>query len=76
MFQLAAGELDNLKSQIVTSSDPHGGRREPVLAFTEQGVLLYDLGALGKDERIRAKDFKAEVNTFLPLLRDLAGQQR
>ena len=40
MFQLAAGELDNLKFQFGTSSYPHGGRRKPVRAFTEQGVAM------------------------------------
>jgi hypothetical protein len=40
MFQLAAGELDNLKFQFGTSSYAHGGRRKPVRAFTEQGVAM------------------------------------
>ena len=40
MFQLAAGELDNLKFQFGTSSYTHGGRRKPVRAFTEQGVAM------------------------------------
>jgi hypothetical protein len=36
MFQLSAGEIENLKSQFVTSS--WGGmRRERPYAFTEQG---------------------------------------
>jgi hypothetical protein len=37
MFQLSADEYANLKSQIVTSSWKHGGRRKWPLAFTEQG---------------------------------------
>jgi len=40
MFQLAAGELDNLKFQSGTSSYTHGGRRKPARAFTEQGVAV------------------------------------
>src|SRR5437879_2671959 len=38
MFVLDKDELDNLKSQIVTSS--WGGRRKPPYAFTEQGVAM------------------------------------
>jgi len=38
MFQLAATEWDNLKSQIVTSS--WGGVRKLPFAFTEQGVAM------------------------------------
>ncbi len=29
MFQLTAGETDNLRSQIATSSSAHGGRKRP-----------------------------------------------
>ena len=35
MFQLSPDELVSLKSQY-----PHGGRRKPVWAFTEQGVAM------------------------------------
>jgi len=38
MFQLTNQELENLKSQIVTSS--WGGRRKLPSAFTEHGVLM------------------------------------
>jgi ORF6N domain len=38
MFQLTVQELNNLRSQIVTSS--WGGRRYPPYAFTEQGVAM------------------------------------
>jgi hypothetical protein len=38
MFQLAAIEFENLKSQIATSS--WGGRRTLPYAFTEHGVLM------------------------------------
>ncbi len=36
-FQLTVQEIANLKSQIVTSSLGHGGRRKQPWAFTEQG---------------------------------------
>jgi hypothetical protein len=38
MFQLSKEELENLMSQIVTSS--WGGHRKPPMAFTEQGVAM------------------------------------
>ena len=38
MFQLDPNELEDLKSQIVTSS--WGGSRVPPYAFTEQGVAM------------------------------------
>jgi hypothetical protein len=54
MFQLDAEELENLRSQIatssaepgnlrsqiVTSSSGHGGRRRPPYAFTEHGIAM------------------------------------
>jgi phage regulator Rha-like protein len=40
MFRLNAEELGNLRSQIVTSSSEHGGRRSPPYAFTEHGVAM------------------------------------
>lgn len=40
MFQLRHEEFVHLRSQIVTSSSNHGGRRHPPLAFTEQGVAM------------------------------------
>jgi hypothetical protein len=39
-FQLTRQELANLRSQIVTSSFAHGGRRYLPYAFTEQGVAM------------------------------------
>lgn len=39
-FQLSKDELDNLRSQIVTSSLSHGGRRGLPYVFTEQGVSM------------------------------------
>ncbi len=40
MFQLSADEFANLRSQSVTSSANHGGRRTAPYAFTEQGVAM------------------------------------
>ncbi len=40
MFQLTEEEYENLRSQIVTSSLKHGGRRYLPYAFTEQGVYM------------------------------------
>ncbi len=39
-YRLTAQEVKNLKSQIVTSSFNHGGRRKLPWAFTEQGVAM------------------------------------
>jgi hypothetical protein len=40
MFQLGAEEWRILRSQSVTSSLKHGGRRYPPYVFTEQGVAM------------------------------------
>ncbi len=40
MFQLTEKEYENLRSQFVTSSLKHGGRRYFPYAFTEQGVYM------------------------------------
>ena len=40
MFQLSAEGFANLRSQTVTSSAGHGGRRTAPYAFTEQGVAM------------------------------------
>jgi hypothetical protein len=39
-FQLIQEEVANLKSQFVTSSGRHGGRRKPPFVFTEHGALM------------------------------------
>ena len=39
MFRLRPGEWENLRSQIVISSE-HGGRRRRPYVFTEQGVAM------------------------------------
>ena len=40
MFRLTAKEDEILRSQIVTSSKKHGGRRYPPYAFTEHGAIM------------------------------------
>jgi len=45
-FQLTEKEYENLRSQFVTSSSEHGGRRYAPYVFTEQG--LYMLSAVLK----------------------------
>jgi len=40
MFQLDVNETTNLRSQFVTSSLRHGGRRYLPYAFTEQGIAM------------------------------------
>ncbi len=40
MFKLTAKEDQILRSQIVTSSNKHGGRRYPPYAFTEHGAIM------------------------------------
>ena len=40
LFQLSQAEYENLKSQIVTSSSGHSGRRYLPLAFTEHGAVM------------------------------------
>jgi hypothetical protein len=40
MFQLNDEELENLRSQVVTSSGGHGGRRYTPFAFTGHGVAM------------------------------------
>ena len=39
-FQLTPTEMRNLKSQSVTSSSGHGGRRKPPWAFSEHGAVM------------------------------------
>ena len=39
-FQLSKEEYEHLKSQIVTSSSGHGGRRTLPFAFTDQGIAM------------------------------------
>lgn len=49
MFQLAEGEAASLRSQFVTSSSQHGGKRYAPYVFTEHGVAM--LSSVLKSER-------------------------
>ena len=40
MYQLNAQEVEDLICQFGISSSRHGGRRNPVLAFTQEGVAM------------------------------------
>lgn len=51
-YQLTEQEFINLRSQIVTSSLGHGGRRYPPWVFTEQGVAMLS-SALNSPTAIR-----------------------
>ena len=66
MFLIANEELVNLMCQIGTSSLGWGGRRKPVMAFTEQGVAMLS-SVLRSD---RAADVNiAIMRTFVQLRR-------
>jgi hypothetical protein len=51
-FRLTYQEVINLRSQIATSSDEHGGRRYLPWAFTEHGVAML-AGVLNSPEAIQ-----------------------
>ena len=67
MFQLTRSELDNLMSQIVTSS--WGGVRKLPLAFTEQGVAMLS-SVLGSE---RAIEVNIQIMRTFTQLRRMAG---
>lgn len=67
-FQLTRHEMEDLRSQIVTSSSEHGGRRYLPYVFTEQGVAM--LSAILRSEaavRVSIQIMKAfvEMRKFL-----------
>jgi len=66
-FQLSSEEWANLRSQIVTSSSGHGGRRTAPYAFTEQGVAMLS-SVLGSE---RAIAVNIEIMRAFVRLRDL-----
>ena len=69
MFQLDQEEFENLRSQLVTSSQ-WGGRRIPPYVFTEQGVAM--LSSVLKSER--AVQVNVEImRTFVRLRQLLAS---
>ncbi len=46
MFQLTKPELENWRSQFVTSNSDRMGLRYPPLAFTKQGVAMLSCAAM------------------------------
>jgi ORF6N domain len=67
MFQLSGEEWADLRSQFVTSSSGHGGRRTAPYAFTEQGVAMLS-SVLGSE---RAIAVNIEIMRAFVRLRDL-----
>ncbi len=70
MFQLNDLEWENLRSQIVTSSSEHGGKRYLPYVFTEQGVAM--LSAVLKSKT--AINVSIQIMTAFVSLRKNAGQ--
>jgi hypothetical protein len=72
MLQLKAEEWAILRSQIVTSSAQHGGRRYPPYAFTEQGVAM--LSSVLKSSRAIAVNI--EIMRAFVRMRELLASNR
>ncbi|NDA26521.1 MAG: ORF6N domain-containing protein [Verrucomicrobia bacterium] len=72
MFLIANEELVNLMCQIGTSSLGWGGRRKPVMAFTEQGVAMLS-SVLRSD---RAADVNIAIMRTFVQLRKLMDSNR
>ncbi len=70
MFELDRREIENLKSQIVTSS--WGGLRKPPYAFTEQGVAM--LSSVLHSERAVAVNIEI-MRAFVKLRALIADHQ-
>ena len=71
LFQLTGNELENLRSQFVTSS-LHGGLRYPPYAFTENGAIMA-ANVLNSPEAVRMSVFV--VRAFVQM-RDLLGSTK
>jgi hypothetical protein len=72
MFQFSGEEWTNLRSQFVTSSSGHGGRRTAPYAFTEQGVAM--LSSVLASERAVAVNIEI-MRAFVRLRDLLAGNK-
>jgi hypothetical protein len=76
LFQLTAGEAENLKSQIAISSS-HGGRRTLPYAFTENGAIMA-ANVLNSPEAVRMSVFVVrafvQMRELLGSTKDLAKQ--
>lgn len=67
-FQLTAKEWDDLRFQIGTSSEGHGGRRYPPYVFTEQGVAMLSAvlhSDIAVEVSVRIIDAFVELRRFL-----------
>lgn len=69
MFQLTESEFEILRSQIVTSSSQHGGRRYLPYVFTEQGISM--LSAVLKSDIAISVSIKI-IDSFVSMRRFLA----
>jgi uncharacterized coiled-coil protein SlyX len=72
MFQLTAQEEENLRCQIGTSSESHGGRRYFPYAFTEQGIAMLS-GVLTSKRAVEVN--VAIMRTFVRLRQLLATHE-
>jgi hypothetical protein len=72
MFHLSSAEWVNLRSQFVTSSSGHGGRRTAPYTFTEPGVAMLS-SVLGSE---RAIDVNSEIMRAFVQLRDLLASNK
>jgi hypothetical protein len=72
MFQLTNQEFNVLRSQSVTSSSTHGGRRTAPYAFTEQGVAM--LSSVLSSPRAIAVNIEV-MRAFVRLREVLAGNK-
>lgn len=72
MFRLTAEEFTNLKSQLGTSSDGHGGRRYLPYVFTEQGVGM--LSSVLRSKRAVAVNIEI-MRAFVEIRRAAASYQ-
>lgn len=72
MFQLSRREMENLRSQIVTSSSKHGGRRTLPYAFTEHGVAM--LSSVLRSERAVAVNIEI-IRAFVAMRKEAAATE-
>lgn len=72
MFQLTLKEFTHLKSQSVTSSWRHGGRRTPPYVFTEHGAIMA-ANVLNSERAVAASVFI--VRAFVKLRGEVAAHK-
>lgn len=77
MFRLSDDENENLRSQFVTSSSEHGGRRYQPLVFTENGVAMLSSiikSEIAIDVNIAIMRIFTKLRSFHMLEKDLVGR--